>query len=132
MKLWSKEALVLGGVYGVLDTPFSLLNLELISEILLVAFLISAILLCFNKTPKFVTYITSQFPQTAYYLSSIGWIIYFAIIGLITIIVIAGIFEWPDNTLKDTMKIFNFICLWGIPFSLLIAFIREKINKLTQ
>jgi len=132
MKLWSKEALVLGGVYGVLDTPFSLLNLELISEILLVAFIISAILLCFNKTPKFVTYITSQFPQTAYYLSSIGWIIYFAIIGLITIIVMAGIFEWPDNTLKDTMKIFNFICLWGIPFSLLIAFIREKINKLTQ
>lgn len=38
MKLWSKEALVLGGIYGVLDTPFSLLGFELISGVLFLLF----------------------------------------------------------------------------------------------
>jgi hypothetical protein len=38
MKLWSKEALVLGCIYGVLDTPFSLLGFELISGVLFLLF----------------------------------------------------------------------------------------------
>ena len=40
MKLWSKEALVLGGIYGVLDTPFSLLGFELISNVVFLLFII--------------------------------------------------------------------------------------------
>lgn len=38
MKLWSKEALVLGCIYDVLDTPFSLLGFELISGVLFLLF----------------------------------------------------------------------------------------------
>nr|QIM10566.1 hypothetical protein PlAlph_4580 [uncultured Alphaproteobacteria bacterium] len=45
MKLWSKEALVLGGVYGVLETPRSLLGFENLAGIFL--FCSSFVYLCF-------------------------------------------------------------------------------------
>ena len=39
MKLWSKEALVLGGIYGVLSTPCVYLNLENIGYCLFFVFI---------------------------------------------------------------------------------------------
>ena len=38
MKLVSKETLVLGGLYYVADTPFTLMGAEFITDILLLAF----------------------------------------------------------------------------------------------
>ena len=49
MKLYSKETLLLGGLYTVLAIPFTYLN-ESISEILLLLFIGFAITLCFKKT----------------------------------------------------------------------------------
>ena len=40
MKLWSKEALVLGGMYEVLEYPFTYLGLEHITDILFLVFLL--------------------------------------------------------------------------------------------
>ena len=40
MKICSKEALILGGVYMVLATPFSLLGFSVISDILFIVFVI--------------------------------------------------------------------------------------------
>ena len=80
MKLWSKEALVLGGIYGVLATPFSLLGFELISDVVFLLFIVYAIMLLFNKTPKFISFVMNKYPKMTYYLAAIGWVPYFMII----------------------------------------------------
>ncbi len=80
MKLWSKEALVLGGMYGVLDTPFSLLGFESISDILLLLFIGCAIMLCFNKIPKLISYTINHYTKISYYLMAFGVAQYFGII----------------------------------------------------
>ena len=64
MKLWSKEALVLGGMYGVLETPFTYLGFEKIANILFVVFIWCMIKLCFNKTPKFIAKTIENYPKT--------------------------------------------------------------------
>ena len=43
MKLWSKEALLLGGIYGILETPFTYLNFEFITDTLFIVFVYCAI-----------------------------------------------------------------------------------------
>ena len=37
MKLYSQEALILGGIYGVLDTPFAYMKFEYITDFLFIA-----------------------------------------------------------------------------------------------
>ena len=128
MKLWSKEALSLGGIYCVLDTPFSLSGIEFVSGILFVIFLICAVMLCFNKTPKFVSFTISHYPKTSYYLASIGWIPYFAVIGIIALLMFSGIFQWADDTIITLVYIFDFICIVGLLVSPAVAFIRAKCN----
>lgn len=129
MKLWSKEALVLGGIYSVLDMPLLILNLDTIREILFVLFIAFANMLCFNKTPVFISYIIKHYPAISYYLCSFGWIIYFIIIAMIGIIPLAALFEWKDTTFENMMKIYSFICSWGVPVSILTAFLRTKLKK---
>lgn len=129
MKLWSKEALVLGGIYSVLDIPLLILNLETIREILFVLFIVFAVMLCLNKIPVFISYIIKHYPIISYYLCSFGWIIYFIIITMIGIIPLAALFEWQDNTIEILMKIYSFICTWGTPLSLLLAFLRTKLKR---
>ena len=46
MKICSKEALILGGVYMVLATPFSLLGFSVISDILFIVFVILFVVSC--------------------------------------------------------------------------------------
>lgn len=52
MKLWSKEAFVLGGIYGVLSTPCAYLGLENIGIMLFFLFVVGVFLLFFNKMPE--------------------------------------------------------------------------------
>ena len=73
MKICSKEALILGGVYMVLATPFSLLGFSVISDILFIVFVISGILLFFNVKFKFIDYILNKHETLSYYLCSFGW-----------------------------------------------------------
>ena len=126
MKLWSKEALVLGGAYGILDTPFALSGLEIISDILFGLFIICIIMLCFNKTPKFISFMMNKYPKTSYYLTAIGWIPYFVIIGMVVLFIFIVVFSWQDNTIETTTNIFNLICSWGAPVSLVIAYVRAR------
>ena len=86
MKLWSREALMIGGIYSVLSAPFLIL-----------------------KTP-------------------IGWLPYFLIIGIFATFICAGVFSWNDNVLNRTIGVFNLICSWGLPVSLIVAYIRTKIK----
>ena len=129
MKLWSKEALVLGGIYGVLSAPLTYLNLDNISMIVFAIFILCMLMLCFNKTPKFLDKIIKNYPKTAYYLASIGWIPYFVIISIVGFVALGCFIEYSDNVVEILVKLFVWILNLAIPVSVVIAFIRQKLNK---
>ena len=132
MKLWSKEALVLGGIYSVLITPFVYGNnavIEQISSILFVIFMICAIMLCFNKTPKFVLFTLNRYPKISYYLAAFGWIPYFTIIAVVSLFISVYFIKYDKNSIEWWLKIMHYILEFGIPISLAIAFIRQKIGQ---
>ena len=124
MKLWSKEALVLGGIYGVLSAPLTYLNLDNISMIVFAIFILCMLMLCFNKTPKFLDKIIKNYPKTAYYLASIGWIPYFVIISIVGFVALGCFIEYSDNVVEILVKLFVWILNLAIPVSVVVAFIR--------
>lgn len=128
MKLWSKEALVLGGAYGVLDTPFALLGLEIISDILFGLFIICVIMLCFNKTPKFISFMMNKYPKTSYYLTAIGWIPYFMIISFCLFVGCLYYIGFDEVIFRHFVFGLVFISLSAFVISLVIACIRAR-NK---
>ena len=129
MKLWSEEALVLGGIYGVLSTPCVYLNLENIGYCLFFVFIAYMLGVCFNKVPKFINEIINNYPKTAYYLASIGWIPYFAIIGVVGFIGLGYFIEYSDSTVQILMKLYVWILNLGVSVSLVVALILQKLNK---
>lgn len=129
MKLWSKEALVLGGIYGVLDTPFSLLGLNLITDILSLLFIFYTIMLCFNRTPKFIAFAINQHPQISYYLSAIGWIPYVIIVLFLGIVGSRLLFGYTDTVLEFllfSLTVFEFLAAIVSP---IIAYAKSKRKK---
>lgn len=129
MKLWSKEALLLGGMYCVLNILFTYIGFEIVTDVLFGGFILCLVLLCFNKTPKFIDKTIKNYPQTAYYLASIGWMPYFVIISLVGFIASACFIKYSDDTISGWVKFFVWILDWGIPLSLVIAFVRQRLNK---
>lgn len=130
MKLWSKEALVLGGIYSVLETPFSFLGLEKTTSILFVLFIIGMFMLCFNKIPKFLSNFISNYPKTSYYLCAIGWIPYFMFIVFVMLIGSGYIIDYSDTTVEYSMNVMSYpyTTIYLAIASLIIAFVR-KTNK---
>ena len=129
MKLWSREALTLGGIYSVLSTPFLMLKTPMVEQIALSLFAMFIICMFLLYSPKFSLWIgkqTDNFPKLSYYLMSVGWLPYFLIIGPLAIFICAVVFSWNDNVLNRTIGVFNLICSWGLPFSLIVAYIRIK------
>ena len=129
MKLWSREALTLGGIYSVLSTPFLMLKTPMAEQIALSLFAMFIICMFLLYSPKFSLWVgkqTDNFPKLSYYLMSIGWLPYFLIIGPLAIFICAGVFAWDDDILNSTMSVFNLICSWGLPVSLIVAYIRIK------
>lgn len=130
MKLWSKEALVLGGIYSVLETSFSFLGLEKTTGILFVLFIIGMFMLCFNKIPKFLSNFISNYPKTSYYLCAIGWIPYFMFIVFVMLIGSGYIIDYSDTTVEYSMNVMSYpyTTIYLAIASLIIAFVR-KTNK---
>ena len=128
MKLWSREALVLGGIYGVLETPLSLLGFEILSDILFLLFIICMCMLCFNKTPKFLANFISNYPTTSYFLAAIGWIPYFMLLVFFMLIGSGYIVDYSDAVVEYSMDIvlYPYITIYLAIVSLVIAFIRKK------
>lgn len=132
MKLWSKEALVLGGIYGILSTPFAYSNNEIAEKFatgLFCLFILNVLILCFNKTPRFISWAINHYPRLSYYLSSIGWIPYFAIIIPVLFLASAFFINYSDKSLSFCVDILHYILELGIPVSLAIAFIRQRFKK---
>ncbi|MBO4294968.1 MAG: hypothetical protein J5896_05960 [Alphaproteobacteria bacterium] len=129
MKLWSREALVLGGVYSVLSTPFVYGRSQISEHILSILFIIFAlylVLLCFNKTPKLIAHILNTYPGMSYYLTAIGWIPYFAMIFITGLFVSSYFIE---NDITSLLIWIGYTLELAIPVSVIIAFIRQKNEK---
>ena len=132
MKLWSEEALALGGIYSVLSIPFIYGHntiIEQISSILLIIFTICVIILCFSKTPKFLSSILIKYPKISYYLAAFGWIPYFTIIAVVVVFISAYFIKYDENNIEWWFKIMHYVLELGIPVSLIIAFIRQKLAR---
>ena len=104
MKLYSKEAMFLGGLYTVLAIPFTYLN-EASSGILLLLFICLAIILYFNKKLRIV----AGYPRISYCLSSIGWYPYIFIIFTISFIVSGYFIDYQDDSIEKIFSIFDYI-----------------------
>lgn len=131
MKLRSKESLMVGGIYSVLSTPFFMYKTSITEQInifLFSIFIICMFLLYWSRFYLFISSLGRKFSRISYYLMSIGWIPYFLIVGIPIIFICAGVFSWNDNILYKTIGIFNLICSWGLPVSLIIAYIRVMIK----
>ena len=129
MKLWSKEALVLGGIYSVINTPFVYTDNEVLGQIesvLFYIFVICALLLCLNKTPKFIKHIINTYPKTSYYLAAIGWIPYFAMFFVACFLGVFYFIEFNKTYAESCLVWVGYVFELGIPASLIIAFIRQK------
>lgn len=130
MKLWSKEALLLGGIYGILETPFTYLEFEFITDTLFIVFVCCAIMLCFNRTPKFISKTIENYTNTSYYLISIGWIPYFVILGTILFILSGFIIDYSESFLEMVFKYLYYILPLLMLVSLIAVFIKKQTSKL--
>lgn len=126
MKLYSKEALLFGGLYELLSIPFAYAEIDNFSSILLLFFVVGVLLIFFNKTPRFIKYILDNYPKSAYYCSSFGWLPYCRILAVILLFCWGVIFT-PDDSFFDTaVKWVDNILSFGLPASLLTAFAYSK------
>lgn len=126
MKLYSNEALCLGGIFSVVSAPFVYAGIEPIALILLFAFIVLMFGIAFNKVPFFVTYMINHHAKITYYLSSIGWIPYFAIAYPVVLIAICAFFDLSDKTSEFWFNVYVWALNLGAFISLLIAYIKRS------
>lgn len=130
MKICSDETLLLGGLYCVFEIILALLGLEVLRDIVFLVFLISVIMLCFNKTPKYISYTLNKYPKTSYYLMSFGWIPYFTVICFVLFLAYIQLFDSVDNLplyIKYIIPCSIAVLIMGF-ISLIIAYIKVKIK----
>ena len=98
MKLFSKEALLLGGIYGLYSFPLTFFEESFVADLLIfimtIVFLVSMIRLLFNNVPKFVTNFLQKHPRLSIYLIASGWFFYFiwVFLAVVSIGVYGGYF----------------------------------------
>lgn len=121
MKLYSKEVLLLGGIYEILAIPLAYLPSEvanIVTDILFGIFIICIIMLFFNKIPKFITFVQNSFPKISYYLTAIGGIPYaimfFSSSSLEAILL--SIIQMNKLTSSCMFSIRNFAIVFNIPY----------------
>lgn len=107
MKLYSKEAMLLGGLYTVLAIPFTYLN-ETISGILLLLFIGLATILCFNKKLRFLERMIAGYPRISSCLSSMGWYPYIFIIFTVSFTASGYFIDYQDDSIEKIFSIFDY------------------------
>ena len=106
MKLYSKEALLLGGLYTVLAIPFTYLN-KTSSGILLLLFIGLAIMLYFKKKLMFLERMISSYPKISSCLSSMGWYPYIFIIFTVSFTASGYFFDYTTSILLIISLIYS-------------------------
>ena len=129
MKLYSKETLLFGGLYELLSIPFAYAEIDNFSGMLLFFFAVGVLLIFVNKTPRFIKYILDNYPKSAYYCSSFGWLPYCRILTIIVLFCWGVVFTPDDNFFDTAVKLVDNILSFGLPASLLIAFAYSKTIK---
>lgn len=129
MKIYSKEALILGGVYMVLATPLSLLGFSVISDILFIVFIISGILLFFNVKFKFIDYILNKHETLSYYLCSFGWVPYFIAVMFLLLVCTHVIFGYEQELFGKSVLTLGIFAVAGFLISPIVAFFKKKCRK---
>lgn len=129
MKLCSKEALVLGGIYAVWDIPFSILGFEILSDTVFWLFVVCAFLLCLNRTPKFLRNLISEYSKTSYYLAAVGWIPYVAIIIVFPVLGGSCFFTYPETFMSSFLRGLTYVGSALFLFSLAVAYAKMRKNK---
>lgn len=130
MKICSDETLLLGGFYCVFEIILALLGLEVLRDILFLVFLISVIMLCFNKTPKYISYTLNKYPKTSYYLMSFGWIPYFTVICFVLFLAYLQLFDSVGNLTLYAQYIIWYsiaVLIMGL-ISLAVAYIKKEVK----
>lgn len=130
MKICSDETLLLGGLYCVFEIILALLGLEVLRNILFLVFLISVIMLCFNKTPKYISYTLNKYPKTSYYLMSFGWIPYFTVICFVLFLAYLQLFDSVENLTLYAQYIIWYsiaVLIMGL-ISLAVAYIKKEVK----
>ena len=107
MKLYSKETLLLGGLYTVLAIPFNYLN-KTSSGILLLLFIGLAIMLYFKKKLMFLERMISSYPKISSCLSSMGWYPYIFIIFTVSFTASGYFFDYQDDSIEKVFSIFDY------------------------
>ena len=128
MKLYSKEVLILGGIYNVLDTPFAYANIDYITDFLFIAFVLFMFMLLFNRVPKFISYLQNKYPTISYYLAAIGWIPYFLFLTFFMIILISLYQEDLAQNIMQAIFPIKGIDLILAGISLIVAFVRRRLK----
>ena len=126
MKLWSKESLVIGGLYGILETPLSFLEMEKITDILFLLFIALIFLLCLGKTPKFLSEFIRKYPRISYYLTAIGWVPYFLMVVIAIILGIGFLSGSLEHLQENVLYGTAYLGLALALLSLIVAFIKSK------
>lgn len=107
MKLYSKETMILGGLYTVLAIPFAYLN-KTSSGILLLLFIGLAIMLYFKKKLMFLERMISSYPKISSCLSSMGWYPYIFIIFTVSFTASGYFFDYQDDSIEKVFSIFDY------------------------
>ena len=126
MKLWSKEALVVGGLYGILETPLSLLGMDNVTDILFLLFIALIFALCLGKTPKFLSTFIHKYSRISYYLISIGWIPYFLMVVVAIVLGARFLLGYSEYLLEKFLYGTAYLGLGLALLSLIIAFIKKR------
>ena len=106
MQLYSKQALVLGGIYALLEPPLILIQNDitsLFSGLLFVLFILILLGLCFNKSPKCINYILNKHPKCSVYLIALGWIPYILLLTALLLYISGYFIEYSSKFLDNLM-----------------------------
>lgn len=129
MKLYSKEALLLGGIYGVLDVIFSFFGFVVMSDILFCIFFISLGMLMFNKVPKFLMYIMKKYVKMSYYMCSIGWVTYFILLSTFVLLGLNFIGSVSQENIVSLSIVIAYSGLFFAFISIFVALYKRKNNS---
>ncbi len=116
MKIISKEALTVGGLYGVTSLSLGLFS-EFLASLSFYLFFFALIMLCFNRVPKFIEALQNNYPKITIYLQYFGiptYLVIFLTLGLLLFVLLFPRWVEVNLNLEETKFVaigivFNFV-----------------------
>lgn len=119
MKIIFKEALTVGGLYGVTSLSLGLF-IEFLSSLSFYLFFLALIMLCFNRIPKFIEAIQNNYPKITIYLQYFGiptYLVIFLTLGLLLFVLLFPYWSevnWnPEETKLATIGLVFNLVIYG-------------------